>query len=179
MWRLDHLPNVVIGDMDSLPRPVREWLEAGNVPLIVHPHLKDETDLELALLHAAEQYDDDLVVIGGFGGRFDQTLANIMLLAHPHLDGRRIELQTQYERAWLVRDFTEIQGAVGDTVSLIPLGGDVLVASTHGLQWPLDDEWLVFGPARGVSNMLTAPLATVEVASGTLLCLLTAQGWGR
>jgi thiamine pyrophosphokinase len=179
LWRLNHLPDVVIGDMDSLAREVREWLENGRVQFAVFPHLKDETDLELALLHAAGQREGDIVVIGGFGGRFDQTLANIMLLAHPELDGRRVELRTQYERAWLVRDFTEIVGEVGDTVSLIPLGGDVLVEDTHGLQWPLQDEWLVFGPARGVSNVMTEAVATVKIASGTLLCLHTKQAWGR
>lgn len=178
LWRLNHLPDVVIGDMDSLPRDVRQWLEEGEVPLIIHPHLKDETDLELALLHAAD-LEDDIVVIGGFGGRFDQTLANIMLLAHPALDGRRVELRTQHERAWLIRELGEIHGSVGDTVSLIPLGGNVLVEWTHGLQWPLRDELLVFGPARGVSNVLTGSVATVKIASGVLLCLHTDQAWGR
>lgn len=179
LWRLNHLPDLVIGDMDSLGREVREWLESAEVQLAVFPHLKDETDLELALLHAAQQSDEDIVVIGGFGGRFDQTLANIMLLAHPELNGRRVELRTRYERAWLVRDFTMIEGEVGDTVSLIPLDGDVLVADTRGLQWPLQDEWLVFGPARGVSNVMTEPVASVKLASGTLLCLHTKQAWGR
>lgn len=178
LWRLGHLPDVVIGDMDSLSREVRDWLERGQVSMLVHPHLKDETDLELALLHAA-QIDDDIVIIGGFGGRFDQTLANIMLLAHPALHSRHIELRTQYERAWLVRDYGEVHGEVGDTISLIPLGGDVLVEHTHGLQWPLHDELLAFGPARGVSNVLIAPLATIQIASGLLLCLHTRQAWGR
>jgi thiamine pyrophosphokinase len=178
LWRLGHLPDLVIGDMDSLPREVRDWLESGDVPMLVHPHLKDETDLELALLHAA-QTGDEIVIIGGFGGRFDQTLANIMLLAHPALHGRRVEMRTQYERAWLMRDYGEIHGEVGDTISLIPLGGDVLVARTTGLQWPLEDEVLAFGPARGVSNVLTETVATIQIASGLLLCLHTRQAWGR
>lgn len=178
LWRLGHAPDLVIGDMDSLSPEVSAWLEEAEVPRIVHPHLKDETDLELALLHAAE-LGDDITILGGFGGRFDQTLANIMLLAHPALDGRLVELRTRYERAWLVRDTSEIHGETGDTVSLIPLGGDVLVKTTEGLQWPLHNELLVFGPARGVSNVLTTPAARIEVADGTLLVLHTSQAWGR
>ena len=177
--RLGRPPDLVIGDMDSLPREVRSWLEDENVPLVVHPHLKDETDLELALLHAARESEDVIVVIGGFGGRFDQTLANIMLLAHPDLAGRRVELRSEYERAWLVRDHTVVEGAVGDTLSLIPLGGNVLVARTDGLQWSLENETLEFGPARGVSNVMTEPVATITVSTGTLLCLHSSKEWGR
>ena len=36
LWRLNHLPDVVIGDMDSLPRDVRQWLEEGRVEFADH-----------------------------------------------------------------------------------------------------------------------------------------------
>jgi len=179
LWRLGHLPDVVVGDMDSLPQQVRQWLAAASVPLSVAPVIKDETDLELALLHAATHYKEDILIFAAFGGRLDQTLANILLLAHPALAAYRIELLTPYERAWLVTAETEIRGQIGDTVSLIPLGGEVLVRQTTGLQWPLIDEILAFGPARGVSNTMTSPVATVSIESGTLLCLHVRQEWQR
>lgn len=170
---LDHPPDIVVGDMDSLPPAVHDWLETAAVPRQIHPAAKDETDLELALLHAIDHYADDLLLFGVLGGRLDQTLANILLLAHPALAGRRVTLVTEREHAWLVRRTTEIHGAVGDTVSLIPLGGDVHLKETHGLQWPLNDDTLSFGPARGVSNVMTAPLATVDLHNGVLLCIHT------
>jgi len=179
LWRLDHLPDAVIGDMDSLPPQVRQWLAAANVPLVVAPVHKDETDLELALLHAAAHYDEEILIFAAFGGRLDQTLANILLLTHPTLVQRQIELLTPHERAWLVTAETEIHGEIGDTVSLIPLGGEVLVRHTRGLLWSLTDEILAFGPARGVSNEMTAAMAHVSVDSGTLLCIHTRRGWGR
>jgi thiamine pyrophosphokinase len=179
LWRLGHLPDAVIGDMDSLPEQSRQWLVAATVPFIVAPVQKDETDLELALLHAAEHYRENILIIAAFGGRLDQTLANILLLAHPALKECRIELLAPFQRAWLVTAETEIRGDIGDTLSLIPLGGEVLVRQTAGLLWSLRDEILAFGPARGVSNSLTAAVATVSVESGTLLCIHTKRGWGR
>jgi thiamine pyrophosphokinase len=158
-------PDVVVGDMDSLPDGIRPWLNAANVEFIEHPPAKDETDLELALLLAASRYDDEILLFGALGGRLDQTLANIILLANPPLDKRRIVLVTEQEKAWLVPDKTEIHGAVGDIVSLIPLGGDVLIQATTGLQWPLINERLVFGPARGISNVMTADTAAVVVGN--------------
>lgn len=171
LFALNHLPDLVVGDMDSLPNEVRRWLMAAHVPFLTYPAAKDETDLELALLHAVQTYSQPLQIVGGLGGRLDQTLANILLLSHPALHGRRIELITAVERAWLVTDQTCIQGQIGDTVSLIPLNGSARLQSTEGLQWPLHNETLVFGMARGVSNLLTAVEATVTLQSGQLLCI--------
>lgn len=174
LMALNYSPDIVVGDMDSLSPAVHDWLETAAVPRQTHPAAKDETDLELALLYAIDHYDaDDLLLFGVLGGRLDQTLANILLLAHPALADRRVTLVTERERAWLVRGTTEIRGAVGDIVSLIPLGGDVHLKETQGLQWPLNDDTLSFGPARGVSNVMTAPLATVALHSGVLLCIHT------
>ena len=178
LWRLGHLPDVVIGDLDSLPPQIFNWVQASGVTIIQYPEEKDETDLELALLYAITQ-GQSIKVFAASGGRLDQTLANIQLLAHPALIDQKIELVTAHERAWLVTAETEIRGRVGDAVSLIPLYGNVRVAETHGLQWPLENELLTFGPARGVSNKMTAELATLSIASGKLLCIHTSQEWIR
>ena len=171
LQKLGYPPQVVIGDMDSLAPEMRRWLEAHQTTFITHPPAKDETDLELALLYAAARYPDEMLLFGALGGRLDQTLANVLLLTHPQLRGRAVQLIAETERAWLVTAVSEIHGRPGDTVSLIPLGGDARVRAASGLAWPLQDETLVFGLARGVSNVMAADTAVVEVESGTLLCI--------
>lgn len=174
-------PDVVIGDLDSFAAGERRSLEAAGVRFIVHPAAKDETDLELALLHAVRTSEEPVLVFAGLGGRLDQMLANVLLLMHPALRGRAIRFLTPYQQIWLVQGpgLTEVRGAPGDTVSLIPLGGDAQVRATSGLAWALRDETLAFGPARGISNEMTAPVAAVELASGHLLCVHTKQEWKR
>lgn len=165
-------PEVVVGDMDSLPDEARAWLESAHTEFVVHPPAKDETDLELALLLAASRYDDEILLFGALGGRLDHLLANVFLLTYSPLDKRHIVLVTEHEKAWLVTDKTDIHGAAGDTVSLIPLGGDVHIEATTGLQWPLTNDRLAFGPARGVSNVMTGDVATVVMGgNGRLLCI--------
>lgn len=172
--RLGRPPDVIIGDLDSLPEELRE-ADTAVTRIIAHPVDKDETDLELALLYAVAHYPNDLLIFGAFGGRVDQTLANILLLAHPALAERRVELINNRERAWLVTSQTTLRGAVGDRVSLIPLGGDAHVRETRGLRWSLTDQALAFGPARGISNVMTAPEAFISLAAGRVLCIHAAQ----
>ena len=173
LFRLGHLPDKVIGDMDSLAPELQDWLTSNQIPFDQYPPEKDETDLELALLLAAERPEDDIWLFGLLGGRLDQTLANIFLLNHPALLGKTVLLITPTERAWLVRQQTEIVGQVGDLVSLIPLAGDAQGVSTTGLQWRLQAETLRFGQARGVSNRLMAEKATITLESGLLFCIHT------
>lgn len=176
---LDHPPDVLIGDLDSLPAEAQAWRETNGRKLVIYPHDKNETDLELALLYAVHHFADDIQIFGALGGRLDQTLANIMLLAHPALAERRAELVTENQQAWLVTEWTEVEGQIGDLISLIPIGGDVLVKETIGLRWPLSNEVLSVGLARGVSNEMIASLATIAIAYGTLLCIHTRREWTR
>lgn len=172
LLKLGLRPHLISGDLDSLDPTVQAELEQAGVEIRRHPRDKDETDLELALLFAAATYPDQPIrIIGGFGGRLDQTIANILLLAHPGLRGRDIQLLDATQRAWLVQDQSTITGTPGDTVSFIPLGGDVHIKETTGLKWRLHGEWLRFGPARGVSNVLLGTTAQVQVAEGVLLCV--------
>jgi thiamine pyrophosphokinase len=164
-------PDVVVGDLDSLDASVyTAWEEAGTIS-VRHAAEKDETDLELALLYAVQHYEGDVMVMGALGGRLDQMLANILLLAHPAFVERRVELVDPGQRAWLVRERTEIEGSPGDLVSLVPLSGDVQIGQTDGLKWQLEDEILQFGPARGISNVMVGERAVVEVERGMVLCV--------
>jgi thiamine pyrophosphokinase len=117
---LDLVPHVVIGDLDSLDEGKQTRLRSAGTRFFVHPAAKDETDLELALLYAAEQDARTIIVLAALGGRLDQTLANILLLAMPALVGRDVRLIDGPQTAFVVRDEATIVGNPGDTVSLLP-----------------------------------------------------------
>ncbi len=162
-------PHVVIGDMDSIEPEVRRRLELEGVRLVAHPPRKDETDSELAVRYALAEGATDLVLLAALGGRIDHTLANVMLLAIPELEGVRARLVDGNQELLLVRDEGFIEGRPGETVSLLPLAGDATGVYTEGLEYALHDGVLKFGAARGVSNVLVASQARVEVREGLLL----------
>lgn len=174
---LGRLPDLIIGDMDSRPPE-----GVATVPQLQFPALKDETDLELALLYAASTYADDILVFAPFGGRVDQMLGNIFLLAHPALAGRTVQLLDEYQRLRLIvpeDGLVTIYGRAGDKLSLIPCSQDVLVQTTIGLRWSLQTAVLRFGPARGISNEMETDTVQVQVGNGRLICIHTDQTWQR
>ena len=170
--RLGLRPDLVVGDLDSLePGLQARLMEAGSA-FERHPAEKDETDLELALLRAVSLGAERIILAGALGGRLDMSLANLLLPALPEFERVRIELWEPRSTAWLLNPPGEaIAGEPGDTLSLVPLGGDAIGLATEGLAYPLRDETLVFGRTRGLSNVFTASLARVGLRSGKLLAV--------
>lgn len=165
---------VAIGDMDSLSAAEQAALEADGAELHRYPEEKNETDLELALMYAATEGVRWIRIIGGVGDRLDQTLSNVYLLALPALNGIDTRMVAGRQEAWLAQmGENVILGAKNDTVSLIPLSGRANGVTTEGLYYPLRDEDLLFGPARGVSNVLNGERASVTFRDGALLIVHT------
>ena len=164
-------PGLVIGDMDSLPEEARAILESAGCRFIEHPRAKDQNDLELALVHAVQEGATAITVLGALGGRLDHALANILLLTLPALVGVSVRIAEGDQQALLARggETLELEGARGDLVSLLPLGGDACGVTTWGLAWALQDDTLRFGSSRGVSNEMTSDRAGIQVGEGLLL----------
>jgi thiamine pyrophosphokinase len=187
-------PSVVIGDFDSLEPELLAALETGGTTLLRHPPEKDETDLELALMLAAipetrhdvshpgalAQPAPEIILLGALGGRVDHELANMLLLAMPMLRGHAVIIAHGPERLSLL-DAREVpttallSAQAGDTVSLLPFGGDAHGIVTHGMKYPLRNESLFVGPARGVSNIAETTHPSIQLSAGMLLCIVTAR----
>ncbi len=172
--RLDIEPAFVVGDLDSLDEANRQTLQAGGTEFIIHPPDKDQTDLELTLHAAMARNVTHITLLGAVGGRLDMTLANVQLLALPGLSGVQVELWHGNQTASLIRPpGGPIEGDTGDGISLIPLGSDLRGITTQDLQYPLKDENLSLGPARGVSNVVSGSEPRVEFGAGNLLIVHT------
>jgi thiamine pyrophosphokinase len=166
--------DVVIGDLDSLDQDLRRELSEEGIQFIDSPSQKDEIDLELALLYVADQGVQKVAVLGATGGRLDMTISNVLLLTHPEIRSLDIEIWHAQQKAWLIRPpGGEIKGEAGDTLSLIPLGGDAEGVSLEGTAYRLTKGTLRFGPGRGVSNLLVSNIAHVELEKGMLLVVHT------
>jgi thiamine pyrophosphokinase len=173
-------PSLVIGDGDSLGPDALAELAASGIELRLHPRDKDESDTELALRVAVERGAQRIVVLGALGGvRFDHGLANVLLLALPELAGREVVLVDGRTTVRLLAGAgaaLELAGTAGDLVSLLSLSKRVTGVRTSGLRFALSGESLEQGPSRGLSNELTRHHARIEIGSGRLAVIHTAQG---
>lgn len=171
-----------VGDGDSLGAEALAQLESAGIPIERARPDKDESDTELAVATALREGAGGIVIVGGLGGRrIDHALANIGLLAMPELIGHDVAILDGRSRLSLLRapdsmgapSSRALPGPIGATISLLPLGPGVEGVTTHGLAYPLDDEPLPPGGARGLSNVRRDPDARVELRAGLLLIVET------
>ena len=167
------MPHVVIGDLDSLDEADRVQLERAGVQLIVYSTHKDYTDLELALRYVRKQHATEIIIFSALGGRWDQSLANLLLLTLPELAHVPTRIVDHHLSIQVIHDQAEINGQVGDTLSLITLKGDAHGVTIEGCAYPLNEATLPFGATLGISNMLAENTAKITVKQGQILALHT------
>ena len=163
--------DVVVGDFDSIDPALLAELEADGVRVERHPVAKDATDLELAIEIALREGATEVHVVGGHGGRVDQSFANAFIVSSPAYKHVRMHAVLDSARVSVVHGggVVSFDGAPGDVVTLLPMHGDAVGVRTTGLEYPLHGEMLRAGTTRGVSNVLLDRHATVAIEEGTLL----------
>ncbi len=154
-------PDVVVGDMDSLPPDAAvpgERLRLAE---------QDTTDLEKALLVALDRGCTGAVILGAGGRRWDHFVGNLSLLAR-YADRLRIEAGDAHGWLTVLRPHARhtLDLPPGATVSFLPLpsaGGVTL----SGVRWPLADATLGLDGRVSISNEATGAV-TVRYEAGCL-----------
>ncbi len=165
--RLGILPNIIIGDLDSLASNLPAGLE-----VIRHPVEKDETDAHLAYLEGAARGYTNFELYGGTGGREDHTFANYSLLLYAKKRGHNIKLVSERADIFVImNEKASIFGRCGATFSAFAIGGDAEGVTIDGLYYTAKDITLTPEFPLAVSNHFTGTAATVEVKSGALLIM--------
>lgn len=163
-------PAVVVGDLDSIDAALLERMTGRGTAVERHPAAKAATDLELAVERAARAGASEVLLLGAVGGRLDQTVANLMLLAR---DGWSVPVSVAEgdQLAQLLRgpQSVRLTGPTGCFVSAVPLSERVTGVTYRGLEYPLENATLRLGSTRGVSNTLADSPAQVSIRTGILL----------
>lgn len=171
---LNRMPHALVGDLDSVHATTVETLAAQQVHIERYAAEKNETDLELALEYALTLHEaqtlEAIVLVGAMGGRLDQLLGNILILAQREWPVPLL-IESGNARAQLVRPGPTItlDANVGATVSALPLSDEVTGITYTGMRYPLKDHTLTLGSTRGLSNEVAEAPATVRISTGKLL----------
>ncbi|MBO8167924.1 MAG: thiamine diphosphokinase [Thermoanaerobacteraceae bacterium] len=167
------IPDVLIGDFDSIEPETKEELEQHGVMLESYPPEKDFTDTELALKYCANHGAKTVYLFGALGSRLDHSLANILLCVKAKEWGLHLIIVTGTGRAQIVDKRLQLSGHKGDMLSLLPLSPAVHGVTLRGLKYPLDNATMKLGASLGVSNEFIEESAIIEVKSGYLLAIHT------
>lgn len=152
-------PNVLLGDFDSA-----KDFESVN-DRIEYPVRKDFTDGEAAADYAKEQGFDDVLFLAMTGDRFDHTMADVLLLTK----FKNGCVTDDNNEIYLLRDKITVSGKKGQTLSVIPINGDIEGVVTSGLEYPLCGETLHFSSSRGISNVMLGEKCEITVKRGMAL----------
>lgn len=168
------LPRVVIGDLDSVSPELVAQLRTQGVEFEQHPPAKNKTDLELAIERAIRDGAQEIVLLGALGGRLDQSLANVLLMAQQDWPAP-IHLVDANEIATVIHggESMTLEATMGRMVSLLPLSAEVTGITYTGMLYPLENATMELGSTRGVSNEVVSHPATVCIKSGIALVIQT------
>lgn len=165
------VPDIVLGDFDSIDSDDYSRLEAAGAEILRFPVEKDMTDSELAVEIAIERGCRKIVLLGAVGTRLDHSLSNLFLLKKTHDAGAEGIIADEKNEVRLISGGIKLRRKEGAFVTLLPFGGDARGVSTRGLYFPLHDAVLRIGSSLGVSNRFTENEAYVEVKEGLLLVI--------
>jgi thiamine pyrophosphokinase len=176
------VPDVCVGDFDSIDEATLAWLRQADVDLRHHPVDKDASDLDLALDLARQNGATALDITAAFSGRIDHTLAAFgTLVRAAELAPRALEPSfTAYVIGARGAAGLQLEEPVGTTISLFALDGEVSV-TTKGLRYALNAAPLPRHTSLGLSNRADSPRQGVEVLDGRVLVIVSrdAPGDGR
>ncbi len=165
-------PAVIVGDLDSIDPSLLLRMQEEGADVEQHPAAKDATDLELAIARAVRDGATEILLLGAVGGRLDQTIANLLILAQKNWAvPLTIAEGDQLARVLRGRQSVTLSGPTGGYVSAVALSEEVTGVTYRGLEYPLENATLRLGSTRGVSNTLVSSPAQVSIESGILLVI--------
>ena len=166
------LPDVIIGDFDSLTEVQCQRYQKMGVKIMKYPIEKNETDGELALQYCRERDFNNIVIIGFAGGRLDQQLANIFLLEYALRNGMTAFIKEPGLEIGIIKKEKIFFQKIGARFSLIPLDEKVSGVTIRGCKYSLEAESLLRYKTRGMSNIIEQEKALITIEKGLLLYVL-------
>ena len=171
------VPDIAVGDLDSLSESAKKFLETlSNTEIIKLRPEKDDSDTQSAACLAMDRGVKQMMILGATGNRVDHLLANFGLLVLGRERGCEIILVDPWNYMKLIESGTVLKRSeqFGKYVSFFSIGGDVPGLTLKGFKYPLNRHYLTASDSGlTVSNEIAEEEAVVEFEKGILLMLMT------
>lgn len=170
--RIGHLPDMMIGDMDSIHPSSLEKLRESGVKYYPFPVMKDETDLELAIQLGIKLGYQKLLLLGCSGTRLDHTLGNLILLSK--YKDYSIEFLDRNNKIYMMKQSFKIskESQYGKNISFFAFPDTVHQLTLKGFKYPLENYQLGVEDQLCISNEIIGDIGEVEF-EGNLIVMET------
>ena len=157
--------DILVGDLDS----IGSYKLDKKTELLQVPAEKDVTDTQLAVETAIERGANDIVIIGGFGGRADHMLSNLSILEDLNARGIFAVMLDGQNRARFLRSTSTLIPKSGYRyVSILAIDPVVKGVSVEGCKYPLKNAKLTRNFQYAVSNEIVGNCALISVRKGAI-----------
>ena len=163
------VPHAVIGDFDHAEHEEKFSTEQK---VLRFSSVKDDTDTMLCVKYALNRGADEIVIVGGIGGRLDHTFANIQTLSYIRGRGAVGTILDGDHAVMMVDSHITLTKGIYDYASVFALDPVCREITLRGFKYEADHIDLTNDFPLGVSNEITAEKAEISVGEGTLLLIL-------
>lgn len=161
-------PDAVVGDFDSSEMPKDEPVER-------FPVEKDDTDTLLCIKKGLALGCDDFLIVGGFGGRLDHTLANLQSLNYLASMEARGEMNDGSCWATVIRGGAIRVGRRPGKLSVFALDTACHGVTIRGAKYSVENVTLTSAFPLGMGNDFAADFAEISVTDGALLVMVNPE----
>jgi thiamine pyrophosphokinase len=164
--KLGVTPKLILGDLDSVSIDTVSYFEELGVEIEKFPTSKNFTDGELILEKVSPNYDE-VLILGGLGGRTDHFLTNLNLLEKY----QNIVFEDSHEILFWVKNNMELKGEIGRTISFIPLT-TVESLTLEGFAYNVENLQLPRSSSRCMSNIINSKIVHMSYTKGSIIGII-------
>jgi thiamine pyrophosphokinase len=162
--KLKIIPNIIIGDLDSISTKTMEKFESCEV--IYRPD-QNTNDLTKALEHAKTLSPSIIKIIALWGRRTDHMISNLLIASSWDSNIPLLIFDNYGKMFFLNAGRHRYKGKPGETVSMFSLG-EIKNLTLKGFRYPLHKK--TFSPSfNGLSNIYDSGTVSIEFSKGRLI----------
>jgi thiamine pyrophosphokinase len=166
------LPDLLIGDLDSVELNVLQQIQEHKIEIVKYPSAKDYSDSHLALQKAVDHGATEIVMLGCTGKRVDHLMSNIGLLAKFSTRIPNITMRDDFNAITMLHSSTTIAGKSGTSFSLQAYSDIVEKLTIIGSRFTLENYDLKLGDDRTISNEFLDSEVEIRFEAGKLLLIM-------
>lgn len=159
------LPNIIVGDFDSIDEKGKKFIEEKNIEKRVYNPIKNFTDTEAAIDIVLDMKFSEIIILGASGTRMDHTLANIFLLQKLFGKTRAKMVDNHNIIEYVEKGEYFFKKDRHGYISVVAISKEI-VYSTDGMKYEADELKISTSEIRGVSNEIKGDTAKITVHEG-------------